>query len=177
MENYMHRALSLTALVLALGGCASMSDDPADLGRANLVRSNGEPAGTAQLIAVDGNVSLSLALAGLPPGAHGFHLHTTGTCTGPDFKSAGAHLNPHGKEHGTENPAGSHLGDLPNLVVADDGSVSISIPLSGTRSELMRTLFDADGTAIVVHDKPDDYRTDPAGNAGDRIACGVLTRD
>lgn len=171
----MLRALPFVALVLALGGCATMNG-PADLGRANLIQSNGEPAGTARLIAVDGKVSLSLALAGLPPGTHGFHLHTTGTCTGPDFKSAGGHLNPHGKQHGTENPAGSHLGDLPNLVVGNDGGITLSIPLEGTRSELMSSLFDADGTAIVIHDKPDDYKTDPAGNAGGRIACGELLK-
>jgi Cu-Zn family superoxide dismutase len=169
----MQRTIPLIALVLALGGCATM-DKPADLGRANLIQSNGEPAGPARLIEVDGKISLSLALAGLPAGTHGFHLHTTGTCTGPDFKSAGGHLNPFGKQHGTDNPAGSHVGDLPNLVVGADGAATLSIPLSENRSELMAQLFDQDGTAIVIHDKPDDYKTDPAGNAGDRIACGVL---
>lgn len=171
----MQRAIPFLALMLSLGGCATMSG-PADLGRANLIQSNGEPAGTARLIAVDGKVSLSLALAGLPPGTHGLHLHTTGTCTGPDFKSAGSHLNPHGKQHGMDNPAGSHLGDLPNLVVGNDGGISLSIPLNGTRRELMSALFDKDGTAIVIHAKADDYKTDPAGNAGDRIACGELLK-
>lgn len=171
----MQRAIPFLALALSLGGCATMNGT-ADLGRANLIQSNGEPAGTARLIAVDGKVSLSLALAGLPPGTHGFHLHTTGTCTGPDFKSAGAHLNPHGKQHGAENPAGAHLGDLPNLVVGSDGGITLSIPLNGTRGELMSALFDADGTAIVIHDKADDYKTDPTGNSGDRIACGELLK-
>ncbi len=90
--------------------------------------------------------------------------------------SAGGHLNPHGKQHGMENPQGSHLGDLPNLSIGADGKGSFSVPLNGSPAEIEALLFDADGTALVVHAKPDDYRTDPSGNSGPRIACGVLTR-
>ena len=115
-------------------------------------------------------------MVGLSPGAHGVHLHTTGSCTAPDFASAGAHLNPGGHQHGTSNPAGPHLGDLPNITVGSAGTGTVSATLSGTREDVLARLFDADGTAVVVHANADDYRTDPSGNSGGRIACGVLTR-
>ena len=116
----------------------------------------------------------TLNVTGMPAGEHGAHLHTVGRCDAPDFTTAGGHLNPLGKKHGTHNPQGSHLGDLPNLVVAADGTGSLTIPLAGTAAELEASLFDGDGTAIVVHAGPDDYMTDPAGNSGGRIACGVF---
>lgn len=100
----------------------------------------------------------------------------TGRCEGPAFTSAGGHLNPGEKQHGTLNPAGSHTGDLPNLNIVSNGAGTLSVELSGTRAELEAALFDADGTALVIHATADDYKTDPTGNSGARIACGVLTR-
>lgn len=104
-------------------------------------------------------------------GEHGLHLHETGTCTGPDFKSARAHLNPAGKEHGRDNPRGSHLGDLANLSVGADGTGSAQFLLGGTTIAQLR---DSDGVALVVHADPDDYKTDPSGNSGDRVACAAF---
>src|SRR5690606_10425995 len=120
--------------------------------------------------------TITVAAAGLTAGTHGTHLHMVGSCEGPAFTSAGGHLNPHMKQHGTDNPAGAHLGDLPNLVVGAAGAGTVSATLAGTREAVLSQIFDADGTAVVIHADADDYRTDPAGNAGGRIACGVLTR-
>lgn len=164
-------------LCTALTACASLGEVPTKkLATATLRQANGLPAGTAILTAAGEKVTLSLALAGLPAGQKGMHLHMVGRCDAPDFASAGGHLNPGGRQHGTANPSGSHLGDLPNVVIDSNGAAAMSAQLPGTRAELEAALFDADGTAIVVHAGPDDYRTDPSGNSGARIACGVLTR-
>ena len=116
-----------------------------------------------------------MTAAGLEPGQHGFHLHTTGRCEGPDFKSAGGHLNPLDREHGALNPEGKHVGDMPNLEVGTSRTASTTIDIGPDTAAYRNYLFDADGTAIVIHAGPDDYRTDPAGDAGSRVACGVLT--
>jgi len=112
--------------------------------------------------------------AGLAPGHYGVHLHAVGRCAGPAFESAGPHWNPTGRRHGTLNPAGHHLGDLPNLEVAATGAGRIEFAIPGASLQGSRGLFDGDGAAIVIHAAPDDYRTDPSGNSGARIACGVL---
>ena len=167
-------------LVLATGGlsaCTTMGDIPTEkVATATLNQSNGAPAGTAILTRAGDKLTLSIALAGLPAGAKGMHLHMVGKCEAPAFTTAGGHLNPHGKQHGSENPAGSHLGDLPNVTIDSNGAGAASADLAGTASTLEPILFDADGTAIVVHAAADDYKTDPTGNSGARIACGVLTR-
>ena len=114
---------------------------------------------------------VSLDASKLPPGTHGAHVHTTGRCDGPDFTTAGGHWNPTGMKHGTQNPMGPHAGDLPNLIVGADGRGSVAITLpSGTMAGLM----DADGAAFVIHAGADDLKTDPSGNSGGRIACGVF---
>lgn len=167
--------LTLSAALVALSGCSTVADLPTErLGSATLTTSSGMPVGTAQLLASGDQVSLTAALTGIEPGAHGFHLHTTGKCKGPDFTSAGGHLNPLGKDHGTLDPSGSHLGDLPNVVIGSNRSGAISADLQGSRRQVLDWLFDADGTAVVLHAGADDYRTDPSGDAGARIACGVL---
>ena len=113
---------------------------------------------------------------GMSPGEHGFHLHTTGKCTAPDFTSAGGHLNPGNNTHGSMSPGGQHLGDMPNLTIAANGTGRAEVQLEGNATDVLADIFDADGTAVVVHEGPDDYRTDPAGDAGSRIACGVIKR-
>lgn len=111
----------------------------------------------------------------MPVGVHGIHLHEKGLCQGPKFESAGGHWNPNAKQHGRDNPAGAHTGDLPNLTVAADGSANTSIPVAGAMlASGQMMLADADGTALVIHAKADDYKTDPSGASGDRIACAVL---
>jgi len=174
----MKRALAPILLLAAiLASCQTVDELPTDrLAQATLRLANGLPGGTAQLLAAGSQVNISIALAGISPGVHGVHLHQVGACDAPDFESAGGHLNPAGRQHGVENPAGAHLGDLPNVAIGASGAGTISATLSGSRADIMARLFDADGTAVLVHAGPDDYRTDPAGNSGSRIACGVLTR-
>lgn len=163
--------------VLALGACTSVGDIPTvRLAEATLVNANGIPAGTAQFLGAGDAITLTIAVSGLAPGQHGVHLHTTGKCEAPAFASAGGHLNPSGHQHGSMNPAGPHLGDLPNLIVGDNGASTITATIPGTRAEIEARLFDDDGTALIVHAGPDDYKTDPSGNSGGRIACGVLIR-
>ena len=170
-------ALAIATAAIAVSGCQTLADDPiAELGSGTFNLSNGLPAGTARLTGNGDTVSLTVALVGLAPGQHGFHLHTTGDCTRPDFTSAGGHLNPGGRGHGIDDADGAHLGDLPNLAVAANGTAAATFPLRGSRTELMSVLFDADGTAVVVHADPDDGSSEPAGNAGARIACAVLTQ-
>lgn len=163
-------------LLAALAGCQSVGSIPTErIGQATLRQANGLPAGTAQLLASGSDVTLTVAVAGLAAGTRGIHLHTVGKCDGPDFTTAGGHLNPAGHQHGSDNPAGKHLGDLPNIVTGSSGTGTFTVTL-GARDAVSASLFDADGTAIVVHAGPDDYRTDPSGNSGSRIACGVFSR-
>jgi Cu-Zn family superoxide dismutase len=112
----------------------------------------------------------------MTPGAYGAHLHNVGRCDPPGFTTAGPHWNPSGNLHGKDNPKGLHKGDLPNLMVGTDGrgSFEYTIPNAGLSGMLPNRLIDADGASVVIHAKADDYRTDPSGNSGDRIACGVL---
>ncbi len=169
---------ALALALLALPACTTVTDLPAErIAAATLLRANGAPAGTVQLVASGPRLSLTVAASGLPQGAHGFHLHTAGSCKAPDFSSAGGHLNPTGKDHGSMSPGGSHLGDLPNLDVGNSTVTSATVDLGDDRARILSWLFDDDGTAVVIHAAADDYRTNPSGNAGPRIACGVLLRD
>ena len=169
-------ALILT-MPLALMACATVEQPPAGpVAQAQLTLANGQGAGTAKVTGTGDHLTLEIAVSGVTAGAHGIHLHTVGRCDAPDFTTAGGHLNPHGKKHGADNPEGSHFGDLPNIEVGANGDGALKIGLHGTRAEILAQLFDADGTAVVLHAGPDDYKTDPAGNSGGRIACGVLTR-
>lgn len=172
----MRMMLAAPLAAMALAGCSTMDNFSASpLAEAQLTRANGVPVGTAQLVSDGSTLSLAMVATGLEPGAHGFHLHTTGRCEGPDFKSAGGHLNPLNREHGSLNPEGKHVGDMPNLEVGTSRTASTTIDIGPDTAAYRNYLFDADGTAIVIHAGPDDYRTDPAGDAGSRVACGVLT--
>ncbi len=162
---------------MAVGGCMTPgSSGPVTTATAPLVTSSGASAGSASLVAVGDRLELRVVASGLTAGQHGIHLHTVGSCTRPDFASAGSHLNPGGKQHGLMNPAGSHLGDFPNLSIGANGTGTFAAPLSGDPAAFLATIFDADGTAVVIHAAPDDQMTDPSGASGGRIACGVLTR-
>jgi superoxide dismutase, Cu-Zn family len=171
-------AAGLLAIASAgLAGCTTIGSIPtARISSYTLKASSGLPAGTATITAARNGLSIRVAVVGLPEGAHGLHLHTVGKCEGPAFTSAGGHLNPAGHLHGTSNPAGSHLGDLPNIVIEQNGAGALSVELRGSLDELEALLFDADGSALVIHAAPDDYKTDPTGNSGARIACGVIER-
>ena len=138
-----------------------------------------EPGGrvVARAVVTQGGDSLRVEVeaAGLAPGAYGAHLHAAGRCDPPTFESAGPHWNPHGREHGRDNPRGQHLGDLPNLLVGADGQGRFEFTLNGAwLASGNGRLLDADGASLVIHARPDDYRTDPSGNSGARLACGVL---
>ena len=136
--------------------------------------SAGRELGTLTLRDDTGGVAVSGRLRDLPQGSHAIHLHETGRCE-PPFESAGGHWNPTNRQHGAENPQGPHFGDLPNLTVDADGSVAVQATTPGGTLRGANALFDADSAAIVIHAQPDDNRTDPAGGAGNRIACGVVS--
>lgn len=141
---------------------------------ATLRNADGEAVGSTELIPSPNGTWLRVELTDVPPGEHAFHLHETGACEAPDFESAGGHLNPARVEHGFLDDDGVHAGDLPNVHVPEEGALRLDVFAPGVVLE--EHLSDADGAAVVMHEGPDDYRTNPAGAAGPRIACGVVER-
>jgi Cu-Zn family superoxide dismutase len=170
------RALVVSA-ALMLAGCATMEDKAPLSGGATLKDKDGKQVGVATLIQQPDGVRIALTGYRLPPGVHGLHIHAVGQCQPPEFATAGAHFNPMGKKHGTQNPEGAHAGDLPNLDVAANGEGGVDIVSKAvTLGAGPTSLFGDNGTSIVIHTGPDDLKTDPTGNSGGRIACGVITR-
>lgn len=163
--------------LLGLSSAAAVAASGAGKGAtAEIKMADGKMVGTAHLMPAKDGVSLHITVKGLAQGTHGIHVHTVGSCQAPDFASAGAHWNPGQKMHGTDNPKGSHMGDLPNLVVKADGTGELMATLKGAHLDASASgLLDSDGSALVLHAAPDDYKTDPSGNSGGRIACGVVT--
>jgi len=148
---------------------------PIQVQAAQLLDGTGKPIGQVEMSEDSSGLTLKVTAAGLPAGTHGVHLHEKGTCEGPKFESAGAHWNPASKQHGRDNPMGAHLGDLANMDAAEGAEASSSYQVAGvTMGGTGNALADADGTSLVVHAKADDYKTDPSGDSGDRIACAVL---
>jgi superoxide dismutase, Cu-Zn family len=145
--------------------------------RAIIKDSQDKEIGTATFTPTRGGVRVHVVVAGLTPGKHGIHIHAAAKCEPPDFKTAGGHLNPFGKTHGVHSANGAHVGDLPNLVVNKAGKANSSFVAKGaTLGDGEGSLFGPDGTSLVIHADPDDEKTDPAGNSGARIACGVIEK-
>ena len=165
--------MTRTLLSLALLLTPFLARGEGDTAQAMLSDAHGKPVGTATFTPADGGTKITVNVTGLKPGKHGFHLHAAGKCDPPEFKTAGPHYNPTGKKHGMENPEGPHAGDLPNLDVGADGKGTATDTAQGVK---FADLFAGQGTALVIHADPDDGKTDPAGNSGARIACGVVGR-
>jgi Cu-Zn family superoxide dismutase len=167
--------MMLLVVVTAAGafGAAKGSDSA----KAELRDAQGKVVGTAQLKQVGNGVQISLQTTGVPAGTHAFHIHTVGKCEAPGFNSAGGHFNPEGKKHGLKNPAGPHAGDMPNITVGSNGKGKAQVVNTHvTLSSGPNSVFHEGGTALIIHEKADDDTSDPAGNAGNRIACGVIEK-
>ena len=168
------------AAAVALCGCASRDADveaPSDLtdARAEIRDSSGRTVAVATATRAVDRLRVRVEATGLAPGSYGAHVHAVGRCDPPGFESAGPHWNPTGRQHGSQNPQGPHLGDLPNLLVGANGEGSFEFAIPGGRlGGGDEAMLDEDGAALVIHAGPDDYRTDPSGNSGARIGCGVF---
>jgi len=165
-------ACGVIARAPALGSAVAAS------ATAQVKNGSGQVIGTAQLTEdAQGVVQVKLDATGLPAGQHGIHIHTVGKCEPADFTGAGGHFNPAGKKHGLLNPDGPHAGDLPALTADAGGAVHYEATTDRVSiSSGPLTLLDADGSALVIHANADDQSTDPTGNSGGRIACGVIQK-
>lgn len=178
------RTLVTFAATLALAGCSHLENifkgaaEGALAGpRAELRDAQGRDVGTVTFEQTPNGLLVRGDFRNLPPGTHALHIHTTGACVAPEFTSAGGHFNPFNRQHGMRNQNGPHAGDLPNVEIGTDGTGHAEVLATyASLNEGPGNILDSDGSAVVVHASADDHRSDPAGNAGARIACGVVGR-
>src|SRR5215471_8845405 len=174
MKRTKKRPLFIMPL-LAVIACYAAA--PAQDVTVQLKTAQGQDAGTAIIKSASHGVVVQLKAKNLPPGEHGIHFHQSAKCDPPDFKTAGPHFNPEGKKHGLNNPEGHHAGDMKNLTVAANGTARTSVVNKDVdMGDDSHSIFSNGGTSLVIHAKPDDMKTDPTGNSGERIACGVITK-
>ncbi|MGA8143866.1 MAG: superoxide dismutase family protein [Candidatus Acidiferrales bacterium] len=168
---------TLLLIPALLCGAAAFGQGAPKSAHADIVNAQGQKIGTAKIVAAKTGVKIELKVSQLTPGTHGIHIHAVGKCEGPAFTTAGGHLNPETKKHGKDNPEGPHAGDLLNIEVKADGTGNATLlDTMVTLGDGANSLFHEGGTALVIHEKADDYKTDPAGNSGARIACGVIQK-
>jgi Cu-Zn family superoxide dismutase len=179
-ETLMHFGKSFVVpAVLCFCATVALGDSAPKSARADIVNPQGAKIGTAKIKATSDGVKIEVSVAELTPGDHGIHIHTVGKCETPDFKTAGGHFNPTTAHHGVNNTMDPHphLGDLPNLTVGADGKAKATLMAKGvTLGDDANSVFHDGGTALVIHAKADDLMSDPSGNSGDRVACGVIEK-
>lgn len=174
------RTIFLVTTMALMTACSTVQSAEtvaaSEVANAKLVRANGSAAGVATLSQRRDGLWLSIAADAPGTGTYGMHVHMVGKCEGPAFDSAGPHWNPAMKQHGRDNPMGAHAGDMPNVTANADGKLVVETRINGAMLSDAGGVLDSDGASVVIHEKPDDYKTDPSGNSGKRLICGFFMK-